>query len=225
MLTSIQQLRKILTMIHLYTWATPNGRKVSIALEEFGLDYQVHPVDITSDEQFDEEFLKLAPNNKIPVIVDEASGITLMESGAILYYLAQRHGAFFGADQYQTMQWLMLQMGGIGPMLGQLHHFAKFNPGKSPYAQSRFHNEALRLYGVLNHRLQDHDYLAGSYSIADIATWPWIARYEWHDVDWSEYPALLAWYLRIAERPAVSRGFDVPQTGARIPLPGSPARA
>jgi GST-like protein len=206
-------------MIDLYTWATPNGRKVSIALEEFGLDYRVHPVDIGKDQQFAEAFLQLAPNNKIPVIVD--GDVTLMESGAILYYLAERYGAFFGEDKWQTMQWLMLQMGGVGPMLGQLHHFAKFNPGKSPYAQSRFHSEALRLYGVLNRRLQDQDYLAGSYSIADIATWPWIARYEWHDVDWSEYPALLDWYLRIADRPAVRRGFDVPAIGAEIPIPGS----
>lgn len=209
-------------MIHLYTWATPNGRKVSIALEELGLDYQVHPVDISNDQQFSEEFRRLAPNNKIPVIVDEDTDQTLMESGAILCYLAERHDGLFGEDRWLTLQWLMLQMGGVGPMLGQLHHFGKFNPGKSPYAQSRFHNEALRLYGVLNRRLEDSDYLAGSYSIADIATWPWIARYEWHNVDWSDYPALLAWYLRIAERPAVHRGYDIPASGARIPVPQLP---
>jgi GST-like protein len=205
-------------MIQLYTWATPNGRKVSIALEEFGLEYQVHAIDITAGEQFDQTFLQLAPNNKIPAIVDEATGVQLMESGAILFYLEQQYGAFSGDDRWQTMQWLMLQMAGVGPTLGQLHHFARFNPGKSPYAQSRFHTEAKRLYGVLNARLEVCDYLSGSYSIADMATWPWIARYEWHDIDWQDYPALLDWYLRIADRKAVVRGFSVPEA-ALIPRP------
>jgi len=206
-------------MMHLYTWATPNGRKISIALEEFALDYQVHPVNIGADEQFAPEFAKISPNNKIPALVDDQNGVALMESGAILMYLAERQDRFWGDDRWQTLQWLMLQMGGIGPMLGQAHHFLHFNPGKAPYAEARYRTEARRLYGVLDRRLRDHEYLAGSYSIADMATWPWIARYQWQDIDWALVPALQAWYLRIAQRPAVQRGFDVPAQGAAIPLP------
>lgn len=205
-------------MIQLYTWATPNGRKISIALEEFGLEYQVHTVDITAGEQFAASFLQRSPNNKIPAVIDESTGVQLMESGAILFYLEQQYGAFSGDDRWQTMEWLMLQMAGVGPTLGQLHHFARFNPGKSPYAQARFHTEAKRLYGVLNTRLETHDYLSGSYSIADMATWPWIARYGWHDIDWRDYPALLDWYLRIADRDPVIRGYAVPEA-AEIPRP------
>ena len=150
-------------MIQLYTWATPNGRKISIALEEFGLEYQVHTVDITAGEQFAASFMQRSPNNKIPAVVDESTGVQLMESGAILFYLEQQYGAFSGDDRWQTMEWLMLQMAGVGPTLGQLHHFARFNPGKSPYAQARFHTEAKRLYGVLNARLETNDYLWGFY--------------------------------------------------------------
>lgn len=205
-------------MIDLYTWATPNGRKISIALEEFGLDYRVHRIDITAGDQFAEAFAALAPNNKIPVITDQATGTTLMESGAILIYLADQYRRFRGGDWWQTLQWLMLQMGGLGPTLGQLHHFARFNPGKSPYAQKRFHTEAERLYGVLDQRLRERAYLSERYSIADMATWPWIARYQWHDIDWSRYPALLDWYLRIADREAVQRGYSVPDA-EEIPRP------
>lgn len=206
-------------MIDLYTWATPNGRKISIALEEFGLDYEVHAVDISADEQFDPEFLKLSPNNKIPAIVDREANRSLMESGAILLYLAEKCDRFWGEDRWQTIEWLMLQMGGIGPMLGQAHHFLKFNPGKAAYAEARYEREAARLYGVLNRRLCDRDYLVGSYSIADMATWPWISRYEWQRIDWREYPALREWYLRIAGRDAVQRGYDVPRFVNPIPLP------
>ncbi len=206
-------------MIHLYTWATPNGRKVSIALEELGVDYQVHPVNIGADEQFATEFLAISPNNKIPAIVDEATGRRMMESGAILLYLAETHDALLGDDRWQTLEWLMLQMGGVGPMLGQVHHFLKFNPGKAPYAEARYAAEAQRLYGVLDKRLTEREYLSGSYSIADIATWPWIARYEWHPIDWADYPHLKDWYLRIAERPAVQRGYDVPAGAPPMPRP------
>ena len=164
-------------MIDLYTWPTPNGRKVSIALEEFGLEYTVHPVNIGKDEQFAPEFLAISPNNKIPAIVDRATGRSMMESGAILIYLAETHDAFWGDDRYVTLEWLMLQMGGVGPMLGQAHHFLKFKPGEAPYAEARYRNEARRLYGVLDRRLQDEPFLAGSYSIADMVTWPWISRY------------------------------------------------
>jgi len=206
-------------MIHLYTWATPNGRKISIALEEFELDYQVHPVNISADEQFAPEFLKISPNNKIPAIIDESKGVSLMESGAILLYLAEQTGRFKGDDYWQTIEWLMFQMGGLGPMLGQAHHFLHFNAGKAPYAEERYRNEARRLYGVLDRRLEGRDYLSGSYSIADMAAWPWIARYEWQDIDWSQFPRLQFWYQSIAQRPAVQRGYDVPAIGAVIPLP------
>ncbi len=208
-------------MFDLYTWSTPNGRKVSIALEEFGLSYTVHAVNIGKDEQFEPEFLAISPNNKIPVIVDRANNRSVMESGAILVYLADTYDRFWGEDRYQTLEWLMLQMASVGPMLGQTHHFLKFNPGKAPYAEERYAAETKRLYGVLNKRLGDTEYLAGSYSIADMATWPWIARYEWHGIDFPSYPNLLRWYKAIAARPAVQRGFDVPAVGAEIPIPGS----
>ena len=206
-------------MIDLYTWPTPNGRKISIALEEFALEYEVHAVNIGKNEQFAPEFLAISPNNKIPAIVDRSSGRSIMESGAILIYLAETHDRFWGDDRYVTLEWLMLQMGGIGPMLGQAHHFLKFNPGKAPYAEERYAAEAKRLYGVLDRRLQQHEFLAGSYSIADMATWPWISRYEWQRVNFFEYPNLLRWYLQIADRPAVQKGYDVPMHVNPIPRP------
>ena len=206
-------------MIDLYTWGTPNGRKISIALEEFGLEYEVHAINIGKDEQFSADFLRISPNNKIPAIVDRASGRALMESGAILIYLAETHDRFWGDDRYETLEWLMLQMGGVGPMLGQAHHFLQFNPGKAPYAEARFGLEAKRLYKVLDTRLADHDFLSDSYSIADMATWPWISRYEWQGVDFQDYPNLKRWYLNIADRPAVQRGYDVPAVINPIPLP------
>lgn len=206
-------------MIELYTWSTPNGRKVSIALEELGVDYRVQPVDIGRGEQHAEAFRRISPNGKIPAIVDTGSGRALMESGAILMYLAEQHGRFWGDDRWDTVQWLMLQMGGVGPMLGQAHHFLHFNPGKAPYAEDRYRAEARRLYGVLDARLGDRGFLSGSYSIADMATWPWISRYEWHDVDWGDFPNLRRWYLEIADRPAVQRGYDVPRAVNPIPRP------
>jgi len=206
-------------MIDLYTWSTPNGIKASIALEELGIDYAVHPINIGKDEQFDPEFLKISPNNKIPAIVDRASGRSVMESGAILYYLAQKHNSLLGDDPTVTLEWLMVQMGGVGPMLGQVHHFLQFNKGISDYAENRYWTEGLRLYGVLDRRLSNHDYLAGSYSIADIATWPWISRWEWHNVAWSKFPNLKRWYRFIAERPAVVKGYNVPRELGPIPMP------
>ena len=206
-------------MIDLYTWPTPNGRKVSIALEEFGLDYRVHPVNILKNEQFDPEFLRISPNNKIPAIIDRASNRAMMESGAILLYLAETHDRFLGDDPWQTLEWLMLQMGGVRPMLGQAHHFLRFNAGKAPYAEQRYAAEAKRLYAVLDQRLADRGYLSGAYSIADMATWPWISRYEWQGIDWADHPNLKRWYLTIADRPAVQRGYDVPQKVNPIPRP------
>lgn len=206
-------------MIDLYTWPTPNGRKISIALEEFGLEYEAHPVNIGEGDQFAPEFLAISPNNKIPAIVDRHTGRSVMESGAILVYLADTYDRFWGDDRYTTLEWLMLQMGGVGPMLGQAHHFLRYNRGKAPYAEERYAAEAKRLYTVLDTRLADHKYLAGTYSIADIATWPWISRYEWQGMELSEYPNLLRWYLAIADRPAVQRGYDVPVYVNPIPRP------
>lgn len=208
-----------MTVIELYTWPTPNGRKISIALEEFGLDYQVHPVDIGAGAQHDPAFRQISPNGKIPAIVDRGAGRSLMESGAILLYLADTHDAFRGDDYWETVQWLMLQMGGVGPMLGQAHHFLKFNPGKAPYAEARYAAEAARLYAVLETRLEDRPFLSGSYSIADMATWPWISRFEWQGIDWAHYPNLKRWYVDIAGRPAVQRGYDVPVHVNDIPMP------
>ncbi len=174
------------TMIELYTWTTPNGQKVSIMLEEVGLPYRAHPIDITKDEQFAPDFLKIAPNNKIPAIVDTDNGLHLMESGAILMYLAEKTGMLWPQDfptKWRVVEWLMWQMGGPGPFLGQVHHFVKFNPGKSAYAEERYAKEAKRLWGVLDRHLADVAFVAGDYSIADIAIWPWIARFEWQTVD------------------------------------------
>lgn len=208
-------------MIDLYTWPTPNGRKISIALEELGVPYTVHPIDIGKNQQFDPGFLAISPNNKIPAIVDRDTGRAMMESGAILLYLADKYGALMGPDRWVTLQWLMLQMGGVGPMLGQVHHFVRFNSGKAPYAEERFKAEAVRLYGVLDARLGEQRYLAGDYSIADIATWPWISRFEWQQIDLADYPNVARWYLAIAERPAVQRGYDVPAKVGEIPRPTS----
>ena len=206
-------------MIDLYTWPTPNGRKISIALEEFAAPYEVHPVDLQNQEQFDDAFLAISPNNKIPAIVDRESGQGLMESGAILVYLADKFDRFWGADRYQTMQWLMLQMASVGPMLGQVHYFSKYNSGKAPYAEERFHNEALRLYGVLDLRLAKEAFLSGSYSIADMATWPWISRFEWQQIDLAAFPNVRRWYQEISARAAVQRGYDVPVYLNDIPMP------
>jgi len=208
-------------MIDLYTWTTPNGRKVSIMLEELGLPYRAIAVDINANEQFAPAFLAISPNNKIPAIVDHDTGFPLMESGAILLYLADKTGRLKGGGKHgwQVVEWLMLQMGSVGPMLGQAHHFLKFNRGKSEYAEKRYADEAQRIYGVLDRRLAEAEYLAGDYSIADIATWPWVARYEWQDIDLHRFPHVKRWYVSIARRPAVERGYDVPKRVAPIPLP------
>ena len=209
-------------MIDLYTWSTPNGRKVSIMLEELGVPYTVHTVDITKSEQFNPAFLKISPNNRIPAIVDRDNGQALFESGAILMYLADKSGRFLaksGAVRYHTIEWLMWQMGGLGPMLGQVHHFVKYNRGKAPYAEERYSTEARRLYGVLDKRLGEAGYLAGDYSIADIASWPWISRFEWQEIDLAAYPNVKRWYLDIASRPAVQKGYHIPVPQPAIPMP------
>ena len=209
-------------MIDLYTWTTPNGRKASIALEEMGLPYKAHAIDISKDEQFAPAFLKISPNNRIPAIVDNDNGMSLFESGAILIYLADKTGKLLpkqGEDRYRVIEWLMWQMGGPGPMLGQVHHFVKYNKGKSAYAEERYSKEAQRLYGVLDRRLEGRDFVAGDYSIADIAIWPWISRFEWQEVDLAKFPNVKRWYTTIAARPAVQRGYKQPKDMGEIPMP------
>ena len=211
-------------MIELYTWPTPNGRKVSIALEELGLEYTAHSIDITKGEQRDPKFLTISPNGKIPAIVDTENNQSLMESGAILLYLAEKCGQLMPKDTsryWEAVEWIMWQMGGPGPILGQIHHFVKFNPGKSLYAEERYLTEGKRLYGVLNQRLQDQEFVVGDYSIADIAIWPWISRFNWQTIDIVQYPNVTRWYSSIAARPAVQRGYHVPRKVNEIPMPGA----
>ena len=203
-------------MIDLYTWPTPNGHKIHIMLEETGLEYKVHAIDISAGDQFDPEFLKMSPNNKMPAIVDNdgpgGKPYSLFESGAILMYLAEKTGRFMPLEtraRYTVIQWLMFQMGGIGPLLGQAHHFRAYAPEKIPYAIDRYTNEANRLYNVLDVRLKNHEYLADEYSIADIATFPWLRSYERQGVDINEYPNVKRWFDAISDRPAVKRGLEV----------------
>ncbi|HMM55568.1 MAG TPA: glutathione S-transferase N-terminal domain-containing protein [Candidatus Desulfobacillus sp.] len=204
-------------MIELYTWGTPNGRKVSIMLEECGLAYRVRKIDIMQGEQFTPAYLALNPNGKIPSIVDpdgpDGKPISLMESGAILIYLAGKTGRFLPAatrGKYEALQWLMFQMGGVGPTFGQAHHFLRFAPERIDYAISRYTRETARLYGVLDARLGQAAYLAGEYSIADMATYPWVARHDWQEIDLADYPNVRRWFKAIASRPAVQRGMAVP---------------
>ena len=211
-------------MIDLYTWSTPNGRKISIMLEEAGLPYTVHPIDIGKGDQHTDSFLTMNPNGKIPVIIDQDNGKTVFESAVILMYLANKTGGQFlprdhSAKYWATMQWLMFQVAHVGPMLGQVHHFTRFNPGIAPYAQERYLTEAVRLYKVLDTHLADCEFLAGDYSIADMATWPWIARFNWQTINIANYPNVLRWYLSIAERPAVQQGWDVPPSDQPVPMP------
>ncbi len=210
-------------MIDLYTWTTPNGRKVSIMLEEIGLPYKAIPINISKDEQFAPDFLKISPNNKIPAIVDHDNGdLAMMESGAIMIYLAEKTGKLMPKDnrgRMRVLEWLMFQMASVGPNFGQVHHFVKFNPGKAPYAEQRFLGEAKRLYGVMDKRLKDHEFLAGDYSIADIATWPWVSRYDFQTIDLNEFPNVKRWYLAIAKRPATERGYHVPSKVGELPIP------
>jgi GST-like protein len=204
-------------MIDLYTWGTSNGRKASIMLEECGLPYRVHPIDIGKGDQFKAEFVAINPNSKIPAIVDpdgpEGKPFPLFESGAILVYLAGKTGKFLPASvsgKYIALQWLMFQMGGIGPIFGQVHHFLRSAKEKVPYAIERYTTENRRLYGVLDKRLGEAPFLAVEYSIADIATFPWVLRHEWQQVDLAEFPNVKRWFDTIHARPAVQRGIRVP---------------
>lgn len=204
-------------MIDVYSTATPNGHKVHIMLEECGLPYRVHHINIGEGDQFKPEFLAISPNNKIPAIVD-ADGpggqpISLFESGAILVYLASKVGKFLGntdREKFITLQWLMFQMGGVGPMLGQAHHFRIYAPEQIDYAVNRYTNEAKRLYGVIDKQVAKEGYLAGDeYTIADIATFPWLRSWKNQGIDWDDYPNAKRWFDEISERPAVRRGVEV----------------
>jgi GST-like protein len=207
-------------MIEFYYWTTPNGHKVTIFLEEAGVEYKIMPINIGKGEQFAPEFLAIAPNNRIPAIVDTtpADGgtpISIFESGAILQYLAEKEQKFLAADlrgRYDALQWLYWQMGGLGPMAGQNHHFVQYAPERIPYAMERYIKETNRLYGVLNKRLADREFIAGTYSIADMACYPWIVPYERQQQDLNSFPHLKRWFERIAARPAVQRAYAVAQT-------------
>jgi len=203
-------------MIDLYYWPTPNGHKITIFLEETSLDYQIKPVNIGRGEQFEESFLKIAPNNRMPAIVDQnppsgGEAISVFESGAILLYLAEKVQSYIPNDlrkRVQTLEWLFWQMGGLGPMLGQNHHFVSYAPEKLPYAISRYVNETARLYAVLDKQLQGRDFIVGEYSIADMACYPWIVLYERQQQDLNNFPNLKRWFHRIRERDAVVRAYE-----------------
>ena len=202
-------------MIDLYYWGTPNGLKITIALEEMGLDYQIFPINILENDQFQADFLRISPNNKIPAIVDQqgprGEAISIFESGTILQYLGRKTGQFYPQDEQQRVeveQWLMWQMGGLGPMLGQNHHFSQFAPEKIPYAIERYQAETKRLYGVLDRQLIGQDYVAGDYSIADMAIFPWLMRYEWQGIKLDEFPNVQKYMERLQQRPAVHKALS-----------------
>ena len=222
-------------MINVYSWPTPNGHKVHIMLEEcgykLGRDWLAHPINIGKGDQFQPDFLKISPNNKIPALVDpngpDGKPIALFESGAILLYLAAKTGKLMpktDRQKFEVLQWLMFQMGGLGPMLGQAHHFRIYAPEKIDYAVNRYTNEAKRLYGVMNQQLMNHRYIAGSsYSIADVAIFPWLRSWQNQGIEWADYPYLKAWFDKIEMRPAVKRGVQV-LADLRKPLTDDKAR-
>ncbi|MBE9554807.1 MAG: glutathione S-transferase [Proteobacteria bacterium] len=208
-------------MIDFYTWTVPNGRKISIALEEMGLPYEAHAINLGKGEQKSPEYLKVNPNGKVPAIIDRDTGVRMMESGAILLYLAEKSGKLMPAgDKYwEAMEWLMWQMGGLGPMLGQVHHYTHFNKGLSDYAEDRYRTEMDRLYGVLDARLADREFIVDDISIVDCACFPWIARWNWQEQDLDKFPNVKRWFLSMAARPAVQRGYVVPNDSQQIPIP------
>ena len=204
-------------MIDLYSWKTSNGKKASIMLEECGLEYAIHPINIGQDDQFSAEFSAINPNSKIPAIIDQdgpdGKPYTVIESGAILMYLAEKTDKFMPeemAARYEVIQWLMFQMGGIGPIFGQVHHFKRAAKEQVPYAINRYYTECRRLYEVLDGRLEGREYLAGDISIADFATLPWVFRFDWQEVDLNDFPNVKRWYDKLMARPALARGMDVP---------------
>lgn len=214
-------------MIDLYYWPTPNGKKISIMLEECGLPFQLKAVNIGRGEQFTEEFLRISPNNRMPAIVDNETGISVFESGAILMYLAEKSGQFMPtemAPRYEVLQWLFWQIGGLGPMAGQLSHFVNYAPEPNPYARERYQNEYDRLLGVMDTRLGDRDFLARDYSIADMASFPWVAGYKRFGADLDRFPNLRCWFDALKMRPAVRRGMDAGEDWSRPQLTDEEAR-
>ena len=206
-------------MIELFSSDTPNGKKISILLEEIGCDFKVTAIDLSKDDHFKTDFKKISPFSKIPVIVDHENKTSVFESGAILMYLAEKHNKFYDVkDRIIINQWLMAQMGLVGPMIGQHHQFHHYNPGKSEFGENRYFKIAKKIYEDLDERLSKSKYLAGEkYTIADIATWPWIARHEWHDIGLKNYMNLKKWYLEISKRDAVIKGYDFMKKGEKIP--------
>ena len=206
-------------MIELFTADTPNGKKISIMLEEIGYEYKVTKVDLANNDQFKEEFKKISPFSKIPVITDHENNESIFESGAILMYLGEKSGKFYDqSDRLKINQWLMAQMGTVGPMIGQHHQFHHYNPGKSEFGEERYFKITKRIYQELDNRLKQSKFLAGeNYSIADIATWPWIARHEWHDIGLKKFSNLSRWYNEISGREAVKKGYDLLEIGDVIP--------
>ena len=206
-------------MINLYTWPTPNGRKISILLEELQIPYKVIPINIEKDEQFSKEFSLISPNNKIPVITDLETKTNIFESGAIMLYLANKYRKYLSDKSYwPIMEWFMFQLTQVGPYLGQAHQFLYYHSGKSKFAEDKYINYVKRVYRTLDSRLENSEYLGIEYSIADIATWPWIARFERHRIDLEKYPNVYRWYKLIADRPAVIKGYNVVGTFEKIPL-------
>ena len=206
-------------MINLYTWPTPNGRKISILLEELQIPYKVIPINIEKDEQFSKEFSLISPNNKIPAITDLETKTNIFESGAIMLYLANKYKKYLSDKSYwPIMEWFMFQLTQVGPYLGQAHQFLYYHSGKSKFAEDRYINYVKRVYRTLDSRLENSEYLGIEYSIADIATWPWVARFERHRVDLKNYPNVLRWYKLISKRSAVIKGYNVVGKFEKIPL-------
>ena len=206
-------------MIELFTADTPNGKKISIMLEEIGYEYKVTKIDLGNNDQFKTEFIKISPFSKIPVITDYENNESIFESGAILIYLAEKSGKFYNSNErLKINQWLMAQMGTVGPMIGQHHQFHHYNPGKSEFGEERYFKITKRIYQELDSRLKNSKFLAGeNYTIADIATWPWLARHEWHDIGLKNYKNLSRWYLEIADRDAVIKGYSFMDNDSKIP--------
>ena len=206
-------------MIDLYTWPTPNGRKISILLEELKVPYQIFPIDIGKKEQFLKEFSQISPSNKIPAIVDQENGQSIFESGAIMMYLSNKYDQFIPQKHYwQIMEWFVFQLSQVGPMLGQAHQFLFYHPNQSKFIEKKYIDYTKRIYQTLNDRLKNNEYLGVEYSIADIATWPWIARFERHQINLSDYPEVLNWYKLIRQRSAVIKGYNVVGKKEKIPI-------
>ena len=207
-------------MFDLYTWPTPNGRKISILLEELKIPYKVHLIDINNNEQFNKNFTKISPSNKIPAIVDQENGEAIFETGAIMLYLSNKNNKFCSKKYYwEIMQWFFYQISQVGPFLGQAHQFLYYHKGQSLFAEKKYKDYVKRVYDTLDKRLEENEFLGVKYSIADIATWPWIARHEWHDIGLANYNNLSRWYIEISKRPAVVKGFKFMDKSLEIPQP------